>query len=111
MQRESIDKSKETAQLYSGGRPKCYFFESRKCMRDNCQFRHPSTVCEKYKQDKCELGIQCRMKHEEQNRRKKQKEDRTKELELACMEQLIEALKEGFKSQNEVLVRTVQNRQ
>ena len=51
------------------------------------------------------------MKHEEQNRRKKQKEDRTKELELACMEQLIEALKEGFKSQNEVLVRIVQNQQ
>ena len=44
---------------------KCYFFEKRKCTREKCRFRHPKSECERFKQNKCDLGSQCDNKHGE----------------------------------------------
>ena len=79
-------------------------------------------VCKDYKQNKCEWGNQCNDKHPEnrknspqkgqckQKARHKKKENEQNKCPTKVrlnMKKLVNAVKEGFKTQNEFLVHTI----
>ena len=124
--------SEQAKRQTTNERTKCIYNEDANCSKENCTYQHPKRVCKNYNLNKCDIGRQCKnnhprrechqwargycnkegncnMKHKEQKEEKSPRKEQhklkeSKQKQKANIEQLINAVKEGAKYQEDFLL-------